>query len=151
MKLVNLRNSYFTITNPLSFIERWKHCYRHESQIAFNNKELYIEWTDRAQSQLDQLSQRLIVEMQLYFSCVVIKRVLFHHQSELDAVTVNDQIRVVFRSVQSSVCSPEEFARNYPVARELPAASKKMTPSRLSIDFKRGQWEGEFAYENIYR
>ncbi len=146
LSIINLRGSYFGIVSPLTIFDRWLHRYSHSVQTRLNNKELFVEWTDRAQRQLDQKPKPLVVEMQLYFSCVVKKRVLFHEQVDFDTAMVNDQIKLAFRSIQSDVCSPEVFARDFPEARELNAVSDKMIPNRVSIDFKGGEWIGEFGY-----
>lgn len=146
LDIINLRGSYFGIANPLQIFDRWLHRHSHTAEARLNNKELLVEWTDRAQRQLDAISVPLIVEMQLYFSCVVKKRVLFHEQVDFDTATVNEQIKLAFRSIESDVCSPEVFARDFPEARELNAVSDKMMPKRVSIDFKSGAWTGEFGY-----
>jgi hypothetical protein len=72
---------------------------------------------------------------------------LFHEGIEFASVVANDRINVSFRSVQSAVCSPEDFVRDYPEARELNAVSDKMSPSSLKFDFQGGEWLGEFGYE----
>ena len=146
LNFINLRGSYFDIVSPLAIFDRWLHRYSHSSQVRLKNKDLFVQWTDRAQSQLDQKPKPLIVEMQLYFSCVVKKRVLFHEQVDFDTATVNDQIKLAFRSIESDVCCPEVFARDFPEVRELNAVSDKMIPNRVSIDFKGEAWIGEFGY-----
>lgn len=146
LDIINLRGSYFGIVSPLAIFDRWFHRFSHSSQVRLKNKDLFVQWTDRAQRQLDQISRPLIVEMQLYFSCVVKKRVLFHEQVNFDTATVNDQMKLAFRSIESAVCSPETFASDFPEARELNAVSDKMMPNRVSIDFKGGVWIGEFGY-----
>ena len=86
--------------------------------------------------------------MQLYFSYVVKKLVLFHDQTDIEMTGVNDKMRIAFRAIQSAVCDPEEFARNYPVGRVLNApAAARMIPSKISIDFRKGRWQGEFGFE----
>lgn len=146
LNIINLRGSYFDMVSPLSIIDRWLNRYSHSAQTRLKNKEIFVEWTDRAQQQLDQQHKPLIVEMQLYFSCVVKKRVLFHEQVDFDTAAVNNQIKLAFRSIESDVCSPETFASEFPEARELNAVSDKMIPNRVSIDFKQGEWVGEFGY-----
>ena len=149
LKALNLNNSYFALGNPFRFVERWTRRYSHQSKVRLNDRELLVEWTEPAQRALTGRSQPLNIEMQLYFSCVVKKRVLFHERLEIESVAANDRINVSFRSVQSAVCTPEDFARDYPEAQELNAVSKKMTPSRLKLDFRGGKWVGEFAYDRI--
>lgn len=146
LKAINPNNSYFALGNLFRFLERWTRPYCHQSSVRLNDREVLVEWTEPAQEALTNRSHPLNIEMQLYFSCVVKKRVLFHEQGSLGALAVNNLINVSFRSVQSAVCTPEEFTREYPEARELHATSDKMTPSRLRFDFRRGQWLGEFGY-----
>jgi hypothetical protein len=147
LKALNLSNSYFAIANPFRFLERWTRRYSHQTRVRLNDRELLIEWTEPAQKALTGRSQPLNIEMQLYFSCVVKKRVLFHEHLAFESVAANDRINICFRSVQSAVCSPEDFARDYPEARELHAVSDKMSPSRLSFDFRARDWVGEFGYD----
>lgn len=147
LKALHLNNSYFAIGNPFRFLERRTRRYCHQSRVRLNDRELLVEWTKPAQKALTGRSQPLNIEMQLYFSCVVKKRVLFHERLMFESVAANDRINICFRSVQSAVCSPEDFARDYPGARELNAVSDKMSPSRLSFDFRGGDWLGEFGYK----
>lgn len=101
---------------------------------------------------LEQRQTPLLVEMQLYFSCVVKKRVLFHAHDTGDIeqtdeiVRVNDKLHVVFRAVQASSCDPVEFARHYPVKQEFRTRpALKMYPSRLKLDYPQDGWLGEFS------
>ena len=142
-----LQGSYFSIESPLRLLDRWLNAYSHHRYVVMGNKNLRVEWTDRASRVLQTRSQPLIIEMQLYFSCVVKKRVLFHDSSKLDVTDVNNSLKIAFRPIQSAACDPEEFAKNYPVGRVLnSSAATKMIPSRLRIDFRQGHWQGEFGY-----
>ena len=144
-----LQGSYFSIESPLRLLDRWLNTYRHNHSIVLGNKNLRVEWTDRANRVFQTRSQPLIIEMQLYFSCVVKKRVLFHDSSNLDVTDVNNSIKIAFQSIQAAACDPEEFTRNYPIGRVLDSpAATKMIPTSLSIDFRQGQWEGEFSYSS---
>jgi hypothetical protein len=143
-----LQGSYFSVENPLRLLDRWWHRYCHHREVILGGKNLRVEWTERANRVLQARSGPLIIEMQLYFSCVLKKRVLFHESSELKVTNVNDSMKIAFRPIQAAACDPEEFANNYPVGRvlETPAATK-MIPSRLCVDFRKGEWEGEFGYK----
>jgi len=143
-----LQGSYFSIGNPVQLLDRWFHSYRHHRAIILNGKSLRVQWTGRAERALCNRREPLVIEMQLYFSCVVKKLVLFHDQADLETISVNDKMRIAFRAIQSAVCEPEEFARNYPVGPVLNApATTRMIPSKISIDFHKGRWQGEFGFE----
>jgi len=142
-----LHGSYFSIQNPVKLIDRWVHKFCHHSNVELNGKKLRVEWTERAERALSGRCDPVIVEMQLYFSCVVKKLVLFHEQTDLETIAVNDKLHIAFRAIQSAVCDPEEFARSYPVGRVLNSpATAKMIPLKISIDFRKGYWQGDFGF-----
>jgi len=158
---MNLQASYFSIGNSVEIIDWWLNPYRYNITSRLHNKDINVFWTKRAQQVLSSQSTSLIIEMQIYFSCVIKKRVLFHERSdsrELDSINVglefehlqplpiNGKISITSRSVQSGSCSPIEFAKNYPIIKELTSASaKSMNPRILKIDYKNNQWQGVFT------
>lgn len=145
---MNIHAGYFEIPTFKTLrraIDRRCHPFRHHASVPLYGHPMEIRWTDRAERALAARDIPLIAEMQLYFSCVVKKRVLFHDQIELPATPVDGRLSVLFRPVESISCDPDEFARNFPVKRtfESPAA-KKLRPSALQIDYRNGSWMGEF-------
>ncbi len=143
-----LQGRYFSIGNPVQLLDRWFHSYCHHRAIILNGKKLRVQWNGRAERALCNRREPLVIEMQLYFSCVVKKRVLFHDPADFETTGVNDNIQIAFRPIQAAACDPEEFARNYPVGRVLNApAATRMIPSKISIDFRKGRWQGEFGFE----
>jgi len=143
---MNLQASYFSIRNPLEIFDRWLNPYRHNVTSHFREKDIKVAWTRRAEQAFSLRTTTLIVEMQIYFSCVVKKRVLFHEQLDMESLPVTDKISIISRAVQSDTCSAEEFARNYPVKQELTStAAKRMYPRLLNIDYINNQWLGEFT------
>lgn len=150
---LNTQASYFgsgDLFRPWRIVERWLNPYRHKQSIDLDGKILRVLWTGRAGEQLARRPGGLIAEMQLYFSCVVKKRVLFHEDAasgrELRTHAVNDQLSVAFRPVEARSCDPVEFAANYPVRREFTSLSAcKMRPAELKLDYRQGHWCGEFT------
>lgn len=144
--VIDLKGSYFSINNPLEIVSRWLNPYRYGAVISLNGHELRVSWTTRADMQMHHAAHPLLVEMQLYFSCVVQKRVLFHAEGEQEYVTINDRLKVCFRPVQALSCAPEDFARHHPVKQQLSSrAAIRMHPRQLQIDYRKGQWQGEFT------
>lgn len=142
----DLRGSYFSIGNPLSILARLLNPYCHHETIQLNEHELEISWTRRADKSLQQRSHSLLVEMQLYFSCVVQKRVLFHNEDDNDYVMVNERLQVCFHPVEAQACAPELFASQHPARRVLNSRSAtRMHPRQLLIDYRKGQWQAEFS------
>ena len=143
---MNIHNSYFAIKNPLQLIDSCLHPHRHEIRLDYKGKKLLVRWTERAERQLAKRQAPLIVEMQIYFSCVVQKRVLFHESTEFSTQKVSDRLQLLLRPVEADSCDPVEFARNHPVSHEYTTtAAKSFRPSKLELDYKNGEWRGEFG------
>ena len=143
---MNIHGGYFWITNPLSILDRWLNPYRHHQDTELNGKKLKVSWTQRANEALLLRDSALVVEMQLYFSCVVKKRIIFHDVYNNEATSISDRIVISFRPVEASSCSPEEFANNYPVKQQLTSKSAvQMHPSVLELDYKNASWQGTFS------
>lgn len=146
MSFLNLQASYFAIENPLRLLGRWVNRPRHHATVRINQREVELGWSERAEAEMQRSDRTLIVELQLYFSCVVKKRVLFHRQPvDFETVRVNNRLQLAFRPIASAICDPREFAESYPVGRELTAAAR-MVPRRVQIDYRQGHWEGHFQY-----
>lgn len=143
--MINIHNSYFSVGNPLQILDKWFNPPRHSKTVTLRDKPVEVEWTRRAQRALESRDNPLIVEMQLYFSCVVKKRVLFHDSYDLETVTVNNDITVAFRTVESTSCDPIEFAENFPIKQEFESkAASKMRPKHLLVDYVDDNWVGEY-------
>ena len=143
---MNIHESYFSIKNPLEIFDRWLNPYRYSKTSDIRNKRVEVKWTRRADEALNSRNSSLTIEMQIYFSCVIKKRVLFHDDANLDAIDISDKLRIISRTVQSDNCDAVEFAKNFPVKTELTSsAAKKMLPSLLCIDYKNQNWVGEFS------
>ena len=89
----------------------------------------------------------LIAELQLYFTCVVQKRVLFHETTHLETIPTLSNLEIAYHTVQSNACEPVEFAEKHPVKKELDSkGAQSMRPSSFKIDFKDGEWIGDFSF-----
>ena len=147
MSILNLQASYFSIENPLRAMDRWFNRFRHRQTVRFSQRAVEVKWTDRAERALQLGRQPLIVELQLYFSCVVQKRVLFHQRVEFDTVVVNNRLEIAFRPIASAVCDPREFALSHPAGEDLSqGVAARMIPRSVEIDYRQGNWEGHFGY-----
>lgn len=147
MSLLRLQASYFAIENPLRAIDRWWHRPRFRRVVRLREQEVEIEWTRRANAALESREAPLVVELRLYFSCVVKKQVFFHDSADFDTTPVNQHLALCFRPLTAAACDPIEFAAKYPVGRDLgDGVAARMVPRAVSLDFRRGNWEGRFSY-----
>lgn len=147
MSILNLRASYFSIGNPMRILDRWVHGFHHRRTLQVQGRPLELRWSNRAERELQRRGQPLIIELQLYFSCVVKKRVLFHRHADFTTTRVDDRLEIAFRPIASAVCDPDEFARYYPEGRDLSAGpAARMVPAIAEVDYRAGRWEGQFRY-----
>jgi hypothetical protein len=143
---VGLRHTYFSAAafNPLPWLERLTHPYVHQAGVPLRGAQLTVRWTGRAERALRRRTAPLNVQMQLYFSCVVVKRVLFPEAPPADAMDLQGRIRVAFHVVESEACDPETYAAQHPQRRLLDSpGAGRMRPRELLLDFRRSRWEGE--------
>ena len=143
---LQLQAGYFSITNPFQLLDRWLNPFHLKGNIDIRGKKMDIMYSRRAEKALSQRSRPLIAELQLYFTCVVQKRVNFHDKSEFETIKASPLLEVIYHTVQSDTCDPVEFNEKHPVKQELNSKSAQlMRPSYVQIDFKNGEWLGDFS------
>lgn len=118
------------------------------AKIVINGRDVSVEWTDAAARELARRARPLVVELELYFSCLVKKFVHFHEEAgDRKTVAANDKLRLYFRPVTSIACSFEVAERlgRQPEMELHTGAVGKISPKKVSIDFARGAWRGQFS------
>lgn len=116
-------------------------------RVRLEGRELELRLTSRAVQALRALSEPLDIELELYFSCLLRKRVNFRAPPRQDIqsrVQLTELATVSFRPVMTRACSlrdaPPDTER-FPLAR-----ARAFTPRWLALDFARGRWYGEFGF-----
>lgn len=143
---MKLQSGYFSIQSPFQLFDRWLNPYSFKDSTDIRGKKMTILFSRRAKKALDRRKASLIAELQLYFTCVVQKRVIFHEQTDLETHKTNSNLEIAFHTVQSNACDPVEFAEKHPVKKELHSkGAKSMRPSLLKVDYKNNQWIGNFS------
>lgn len=144
---LQLQAGYFSIKSPLKILDRWLNPFHSKDAIDIRGKTMAIMYSKRAEKALTERKTALIAELQLYFTCVVQKRVLFHEHTESKTIPANSKLEILYHTVQSNDCDPVEFAEKHPVKKELTSkAAKSMRPSLFQIDYKNGEWIGGFSF-----
>jgi len=116
------------------------------STIEILDKPVRIEWSKAAEAAMANLAAPLCVEMELYFSCLIRKKVRFGDKAHSRVfVPVNPYLQVAFRPVMTKKCAvggdnTEVPLEDFPIVN--PAA---FVPRWLKIDHRHGSWEGEFG------
>jgi len=115
---------------------------------TLEGKSIRILLSDAAQRALAKRTAPLIAEMELYFSCLIRLRVRFYDCDEKATATpVNDQLSIRFRPVMSRRCDLHEV-KGKPPLDDFPIRNRTpYIPHWLSLDYKKGEWVGEFGYK----
>ena len=116
--------------------------------VSINGKPVVVEWTPSAAQALKVRERPLVLELELYFSCLVKKAVHVRDRSAPAPLAwVNDRLAVYFRVVTSTPCSMDEAERlgRQPEAEVATPASRRLAPRALSIDFRDGAWIGDYS------
>lgn len=112
------------------------------------NRDLELRLSPVASAALAARDVPLVVEMELYFSCLIRKRVRFLSAVHPDAfcTTVDERLTVCFRPVMTRQCAlsdveGEPELEGFPIQRP-----EAFLPKWLALDFRRGAWRGEFSF-----
>lgn len=119
------------------------------TSIRLGNRDLALKISPRARAALAHAKEGLYIEMELYFSCLLRKRVNFLGAARTGAIAtapLSEHVRIYFRPVMTRSCAigdtgdvPELEA--FPLKR-----AAAFMPRWLNLDYRAGQWSGEFGY-----
>ena len=132
-------------------------------QLVFHGKPVNIQLSSSAASQSRQLAtSRLIIEIQIYFSCLLGKRLAFYTDQPLpgawqveaelfasmleDSQQLTGNVYVRFNTVMTKDCAVSDYAGPPPVSDFTISNHKPYVPSWLNIDFRHGEWQGEYGW-----
>ena len=139
--MTDLKNIETTI------LESRKKVPKMQTTIQIDGKPVEVSTTKEADAILTSRDLPLTVEMELFFSCLLCKKVRFIIDDKHDDVSVhiNNKLAVRFRPVMLRDCSKAEvgsrLVTDFPIVKRTP-----YIPKWLHIDFRFGHWFGEFGY-----
>lgn len=117
-----------------------------QKTINIKNKPVSVTLSKSAEKALVSRTSVLVAEMELYFSCLIRKQVRFRDNSESDAVFAHEKLAIRFRPVMTAVCGTD-YEGDEPALTDFPLQKEQaFTPKWLKIDFKKGDWVGEFGF-----
>jgi len=121
-----------------------------------------VKLSEQASQQSTKLASILLIEIQIYFSCLLGKRLAFYTDTELngawqveqelfaaminDAQQLTDNIYVRFNTVMTKACPVSDYVGPPPVTDFTIANQKPYVPSWLTIDYNKGEWSGEYGW-----
>ncbi len=119
-------------------------------EITIQGKPLQVTISPAAREALQQLKRPLLVEMELYFSCLIRKKIRFYDTGTLpdsESVPLNEKLAISFRPVMTKTCSVDATGDGGPPVTDFPIANPSAyVPHWLRLDYRRGEWWGEFGY-----
>ncbi len=114
--------------------------------VDMSEKPLTVSLSRAAERALASHEGTLYAEMELYFSCLVRLKVYFRDQPVGDCFQVTDKLAVSFKPIMTASCHIEEGGRKPPVVEFPVVRPDVFAPRWLSIDYRRGEWIGEFGF-----
>lgn len=119
------------------------------NRIALGDRALELRLSPRATAALAAPGAPLAIEMELYFSCLLRKRVYFRTEARADVAAqarLNERVTVSFRPVMTKACSVRE-AEGAPELETFPLKRvAAFTPHWLALDYRAGRWTGDFGF-----
>lgn len=132
-------------------------------KLVFHDKAVDIKLSKAASQQSEKLDSILLVEIQVYFSCLLGKRLAFYSQKkiegvwqlsedELNEVLTNAQkltnnIYVRFNTVMTKSCPVGDYVGPPPVTDFTIRNQTPYVPSWLDLDYVNGQWCGQYGWK----
>jgi hypothetical protein len=115
--------------------------------IELMGKSLELTLTPEAQQALLHRNTPLLAEMELYFSCLIRKSVRFYEAcDDSQCIRVDDTLALRFRPVMTRHCGLD-YSGDEPPLTDFPITqAERYIPHWLHIDYRHGQWRGEFGY-----
>lgn len=119
-----------------------------EQVITVQGRSLKLTISKQAQARLDRRTEPLFLELELYFSCLIRKRV---HVREVvdgeDVLALSEKLNVRFRPVVTQTCAMRDVERDNPPVKDMPIVKpERYFPHWLILDYRRGEWQAEFGY-----
>jgi len=113
-----------------------------------------IEISSRGQTRLNKSGKTLYVELELYFSCLLRKRVIFHEtviDDGLEVKTGIENLCIQFRPVMTKACLVGDSDVHDPQVERFPIVNaERFYPKWVRLDYTRGKWTGDFGYTDSH-
>lgn len=114
--------------------------------VTLREHPIEVELTASAERAAATLEQPLHVEMELYFSCLIRKKLQFRSLKSADSVAITDKLSLDFRPVMTAHCSTDYEGDEPPVTDFPIARQDSFMPHWVRIDYHNGHWQGDFGY-----
>ena len=113
--------------------------------LHFYDRDTQVMLTPAAEKAMQNMQAPLTAEMELYFSCLLRKKVRFY-ADRAEGQILGGQLHIAFRPVMTAVCGNDYIGDEPPVTDFPIVKPAPYVPKWLKLDFSHGQWQGEFGY-----
>lgn len=130
--------------------------------LVFHNKTLQVECSKSAEEAADKLNAPIVMEIQIYFSCMIGKRLAYYSDAPIpgayqlearqfkkllkDSQQLTGKVYVRFNIVMTKDCLVSDYIGPPPVTDFAVARSAAFVPNWLHIDFKNKMFVGEYGW-----
>jgi hypothetical protein len=114
--------------------------------VIQNERLISVNVSNAAKMRLKQKTKPLLIEIELYFSCLI-KKVCHFREADIidDYVRVMDGLYIHFSASMTSSCSIDGFNKDntadFPILNQKP-----YIPKWFNLDFSGDNWVAEFGY-----
>ena len=131
-------------------------------QLLFHTKPMDVNISERAVLQSAKLGSALLIEIQIYFSCLLGKRLAFYTDQAMegawqvepdlfstlldDAQPLTDNVFIRFNTVMTKACPVSDYVGPPPVTDFIITNQRPYVPSWLTVDYKKNMWFGEYGW-----
>lgn len=133
-----------------------------QKKLIFHDKLMTVNLSEQARQQSLQLESFLLIELQIYFSCLLGKRLAYYTDEVMpgcwqvekklfdkminDAEPLTDKVYIRFNTVMTKSCPVSDYIGPPPVTDFIISNQKPYVPSWLNIDYQKGEWQGEYGW-----
>ena len=116
-----------------------------QTTVEILGKKIRVEWSASADKKMQDLAEPLLVEMELYFSCLIRKAIRFGIDAQAGHfAAASPRLKIGFRPVMSRVCRVSDVEGDPPLEDFPILKPEAFVPKRLTIDYRSGRWVGDF-------
>lgn len=110
-------------------------------------KPVRIGMSEAARRELASRDTPLLAEMELFFSCLIRKRVRFGSDITDTDAAAGPNLYVRFHPVMTAACG-KDYAGDEPPLTDFPITRvAAFVPRWLYLDYRKHAWHGEFGYD----
>jgi len=119
-----------------------------------DESEMHIYMTNKAMKHLEKSGEILFVGLELYFTYLMRKKVVFFiEKPDREVTKITDNLFIYFRPIQTRNLKVKDIKGDESDLMDLPVTRKgALVPRYVKISRKKGKWRGDFTWKtgNFY-